>query len=230
MDAVGPESREYLDGLFTPGLRIGGNPHTPYSWIEIAKVEEVTTVRVPSGRLAVDSPWSAEPPRELALRIPPGEYRVEVSWADSPSLVGGFYAEHRECAATCLRVRDEPVVTWEIALGVGEDEPGGHAADAGFTAEEAMGCLADATAWKPLTAPFRRYLADVAAAGFGGPPIERATEDLCEGYFELTRDEARQADLLAFGVPEGWAQVWAGRTRDGEVAVIVVPGPVSTGP
>ncbi|MFJ2864088.1 hypothetical protein [Kitasatospora sp. NPDC087314] len=48
--------------------------------------------------------------------------------------------------------------------------------------------------------------------------------------FGLTRDEDRPADLLTFGVPEGWAQVWAVRTRDGEVAVIVAPGPVPAGP
>ncbi|MFI9159037.1 DUF4241 domain-containing protein [Kitasatospora aureofaciens] len=237
MNEVRPETREYLDGLFAPGLRIGGDAHTPYSWIEIAEVQEVTAIRLPSGRLVVDSPWNAEPPRELAFRIPPGEYPVDISWANCPRLANGYYAEHRECAATRLRVRDEPVVTWELALGVGED-PALRAAGAGFAAEDAMGCFADATAWQPLTEPFRRYLTDVAAAGFGGPPIGRDTEDhfelvredLCEGYFDLVRDEAHQADLLAFGVPEGWGQVWAGRARDGEIAVIIAPGPVPTSP
>uniref|UniRef100_UPI0004C08B6A DUF4241 domain-containing protein n=1 Tax=Streptomyces sp. NRRL B-24484 TaxID=1463833 RepID=UPI0004C08B6A len=90
----------------------------------------------------VDSPWTSGPPRELALRIPPGAYRVDVAWADSPGLLDGSYYEHRECAATRLCVRDEPVVSWEVALGVGEDVSGPHAADAGFTAEEAMGCFA----------------------------------------------------------------------------------------
>lgn len=237
MDEVRPETREYLDGLFTPGVRIGGNPHTPYSWIEIAEVQEIAVVRLPSGRLVVDSPWGTEPPRELAFRIPPGEYTVEASWADRPYLRDGYYDEYRECAATFLRVRDEPVATWELALGVGED-PNLRAADAGFAAEESMGCFADATVWEPLTEPFRRHLADVTAAGFGGPPIGQDTaerfepvrEHLCEGYFDLVRDEERRADLLAFGVPEGWAQVWAGRTHGGEIAVIVAPGHVPTGP
>ncbi|MQS16342.1 hypothetical protein F7Q99_30065 [Streptomyces kaniharaensis] len=68
----------------------------------------------------------------------------------------------------------------------------------------------------------------MANAGFGGPGSGRDTEDLCEGYFELARDE--EPDLLTFGVPEGWGQVWAGRVRDGEIAVIVAPGPVPTSP
>ncbi|MFD0526007.1 DUF4241 domain-containing protein [Kitasatospora arboriphila] len=230
MGEVGSKSREYLDGLFTPGLRLGGDPHTPYSWIEIVGVQEVTVIRLPSGRLVVDSPWSTAPPRELALRIPPGDYRVEVAWADSPSLIDGYYREHRECAATRLCVRDEPVVSWEVALGVGEEGPGPDTAASGFAAEEAMGCFADATAWEQLTEPFRRDLAKVTAAGFGGPPIGRDTEDLCDGHFELVRDEARGADLLTVCVPEGWAQVWVGRTRDGEVAVVLArvgcpPGP-----
>ncbi|MFI2474656.1 DUF4241 domain-containing protein [Nocardia xishanensis] len=138
------------------------------------------------------------------------------------------YTEYRECAATRLRIRDEPVVTWELVLGVGEDPSGPPADSAGFEAEEAMGCFADATAWESLTAPFRRFLADMADAGFGRPAAGRDTEDLCEGYFELARDEEHRADLLTFGVPEGWAQVWAGRDRDGEIAVIVVPGPERT--
>ncbi|MEU9047817.1 MULTISPECIES: DUF4241 domain-containing protein [unclassified Kitasatospora] len=229
MDEVRPQTREYLDGLFTPGLRIGGDAHTPYSWIEIAEVQEVAAIRLPSGRLVVDSPWIAGPPRELALRVPPGEYPVDVSWADWPQLSDGYYNEYRECAATRLRVRDEPVVTWELALGVGED-PALRAAGAGFAAEEAMGCFADATAWQALTEPFRRYLTDVADVGFGCPAPGRDTESLCEDYFELARDEERRADLLTFGVPEGWGQVWTGRARDGEIAVIVIPGPVPTSP
>ncbi|MFB8239582.1 DUF4241 domain-containing protein [Kitasatospora purpeofusca] len=229
MDEVGPGTREYLDGLFTPGARIGGDPQGSYSWIEIAEVQGVAEVRLPSGRLVVDSPWTSGAPRELALRIPPGEYPVDVSWADCPRLYDGYYTEYRECAATRLRVREEPVTVWELALGVGED-PALRADGAGFEAEDAMGCFADATAWQPLTEPFRRHLADVTGAGSDGPPVGRGTEELCEGWFELARDEDRRADLLTFGVPEGWGQVWAGRARDGGIAVIVVPGPVPTGP
>ncbi|WP_068053121.1 DUF4241 domain-containing protein [Nocardia xishanensis] len=230
MDQLRLESREYLDGLFTVGRRIGGDPHTPYSWIEIVDVQKVAVIRLPSGRLVVDSPWSTEPPHELALRVPPGTYPVEASWAESPIVVDGYYTEHRECAATRLRIRDEPVVTWELVLGRDEDPSGPRADRAGFEAEEAMGCFADATAWESPTGPFRRFLADAADSGFGRPAPARDTEDLCDGYFELARDEEHRADLLTFGVPEGWAQVWAGRDRDGEIAVIVVPGPVRTSP
>ncbi|MEV6973195.1 DUF4241 domain-containing protein [Kitasatospora sp. NPDC093806] len=241
MGEVRPQTREYLDGLFTPGARIGGDPQGWYSWIEIAEVQDVATVRLPSGRLVVDSPWIAGPPRELASRIPPGEYPVDVAWASCPRFYDGSYEEYRECAAMRLRVRDEPVAVWELALGVGE-EPALRADGAGFEAEEAMGCFVDATAWQPLTEPFRRFLAGEAADGFGGSggaggfggsggsSEGRGTERLCGGWFELARDEERRADLLTFGVPEGWGQVWTGLARDGEVAVIVVPGPVPTSP
>ncbi|MEU2253770.1 DUF4241 domain-containing protein [Nocardia xishanensis] len=91
------------------------------------------------------------------------------------------YTEYRECAATRLRIRDEPVVTWELVLGVGEDPSGPPADRAGFEAEEAMGCFADATAWESLTAPFRRFLADMADAGFGRPADLRRPRRLGPG-------------------------------------------------
>ncbi|MFJ6774241.1 hypothetical protein ACIQOV_25360 [Kitasatospora sp. NPDC091257] len=79
-----------------------------------------------------------------------------------------------------------------------------------------------------MTGPFRRGPAD--AASFGGPPAGRGTEDLCEGHVELLRDEEHRADLLTFGVPEGWGQVGEGLARDGGIAAIVAPGPVPTSP
>lgn len=160
------------------------------------------------------------------LSIAPDGTKELVAMADG-------YRESSESWAGLLRDRARRGMRAPV-LAVGDgalgEHPALHAAGAGFTAEDAMGCFADATAWQSLTEPFHRYLTDVAGAGFGGPPIGRDTKDLCEGHFELTHDEERRADLLTFGVPEGWGQVWAGRARDGEIAVIVAPGPAPTSP
>ncbi|MFJ9548912.1 DUF4241 domain-containing protein [Streptomyces erythrochromogenes] len=194
----------------------------------MVEVEEVTTIRVPSGRLIVDSPWSEEAGREIVARIPPGTYRVEAAWTEAPYEHGGDHFDGRECAATRLRVGDDPVAVWEAGIGV-NDATGDAVAAGGFPSDsEAMGAIADVEAWEALTAPFHRYRRDVSS--YGGSGSDRATEDLCDGWFEKSTDEALNADLIAFDVPEGWSPVWIGRTRTGTVTSIIVPGQMATSP
>ncbi|MFF3085984.1 DUF4241 domain-containing protein [Streptomyces nojiriensis] len=81
-------------------------------------IADVTTIRVPSGRLIVDSPWSENHGREMVARIPPGTYRAEAAWTEAPYEHGGEYFDGREGAATRLRVSDDPVVVWEAGGGV----------------------------------------------------------------------------------------------------------------
>jgi hypothetical protein len=90
--AAWPEATWYLDTAFTPGAHLGTVYDDPTTPIVVTEVEEVTTIRIPSGRLVVDAPWHDDetweyerglptsPPRELARRIPPGTYRVEIAW------------------------------------------------------------------------------------------------------------------------------------------------------
>ncbi|MFD7913528.1 DUF4241 domain-containing protein [Streptomyces sp. NPDC059752] len=225
---AGPQDAGFLESVFVPGARLGVRADDPATFVEVVEVEEVTTIRVPSGRLIVDSPWSEARGREIVARVPPGTYRVEAAWAQAPYEHGGEYVDGRECAATRLCVSDDPVVAWEAGVGVNDDIGDADVAAAGFHSDgEAMGAIADAEAWEALTAPFHRFRQ--AAASWGTTPApDRDTEDLGGGWFEKSSNEGCKADLVAFDVAEGWAPVWIGRTRTGAVASILVPGQMAT--
>ncbi|WP_328792600.1 MULTISPECIES: DUF4241 domain-containing protein [unclassified Streptomyces] len=211
-----------------PGARLGVRADDPATFVEVVEVEKVTTIRVPSGRLIVDSPWSEDRGREIVARVPPGTYRVEAAWTEAPYEHGGEYFDGRECAATRLCVSDDPVIVWEAGVGVNDDIGDADVAAAGFHSDsEAMGAIADAEAWEALTAPFHRFRQATASWGTTPAP-DRDTEDLSGGWFEKSSNEGCKADLIAFDVAEGWAPVWIGRTRTGAVASILVPGQMAT--
>lgn len=226
---AGREVREFLDSVFEPGAHLGVRADDPLAFITVVEVEEVTTIRVPSGRLIVDSPWSEKAGREIVARIPPGTYRVEAAWTEARYERGGDYFDGRECAATRLCVGGGPVAVWEAGIGMNDAIGDAEIAAAGFHSDsEAMGAIADVEAWEALTAPFHRYRREVSS--YGGSGSDRATEDLCDGWFEKSANEALNADLIAFDVAEGWSPVWIGRTQRGTVASIIVPGQMATSP
>ncbi|MFJ8923531.1 DUF4241 domain-containing protein [Streptomyces sp. NPDC102415] len=223
--AAEPGAARYLETAFTPGAHLGTVYDDPTTPIVVTGIEELTTIRIPSGRLVVDAPWDddqvwkygkglpARPPRELAVRIPPGVYRVEIAWTAGPYEFMGEHVEGVECAATRLCISDDPVVGWEMGLSVKDDvarlQPG---EEPRFFSDANVGCFADAGAWTTLSAPFRAFM--------DGAPAPRDTEQLADGC-ERVRDESQQADLVTF-----WAEsdgiVWLGRTKTGDVAAIVV--------
>ncbi|MFF4448735.1 DUF4241 domain-containing protein [Streptomyces sp. NPDC001502] len=223
--AAGPEAAWYLETAFTPGAYLGTVYDDPTTPIVVTGIEEVTTIRVPSGRLVVDAPFDDDdvsryerglptrPPRELAVSIPPGVYRVEIAWTAGPYEFFGEYFDGVECAATRLRLSDDPVIGWEMGLGVEDDidriQPG---KEPQFYSDANVGCFADAGAWTTLSAPFRAFK--------DGIPVPRDTERL-PGWCERVRDESQQADLVTFGAESGGI-VWLGRTATGDVAAIVV--------
>ncbi|MFF2775553.1 DUF4241 domain-containing protein [Streptomyces sp. NPDC058052] len=223
--AADAEAAWYLEAAFTPGARLGTVYDDPSTPVVVTGVAEVATLRVPSGRIVVDAPWDDDdarmyecglptrPPRELAVGIPPGTYPVEVAWTAGPYAFLGRRFDGVECAATRLRVSDEPVAGWEAGLGVADDiarlQPGERPRVA---AGANVVCFADAGAWTTLSAPFRTYV--------DGSPVPRDTERLShEG--ERVSDEARRADLVTFAAESGGV-VWLGRTGTGDVSVIVV--------
>ncbi|WP_328777762.1 DUF4241 domain-containing protein (plasmid) [Streptomyces goshikiensis] len=197
------------------------DPTTP---VVVTGIEEVTTMRVPSGRLVVDAPWDDDtrryeqgvptrPPREPAVRIPPGVYRVEIAWTAGPYEFFGEQFDGVECAATRLCISDDPVVAWEMGLGVDDDvdrlPPGERPR---FGADHNVGCFADASAWTTLSAPFRTCV-----DGCWEPREVGQLPDGCERIC----DELQQADLVTFTAQSGGV-VWLGRTGTGDVAAIVV--------
>ncbi|MFE6766678.1 DUF4241 domain-containing protein [Streptomyces sp. NPDC057689] len=219
---AGSDVAEYLEGVLIVGTRLGVRYDDPLTSVEVVEVSEVTTVRIPSGRLIVDSPWTDEESRELTERIPPGVYRVDTAWVEAPHEFMGEYFSGRECAAIRLCVSDAPIVGWEMGLAVGEDvERLQQGQEVGFETDTAMGCFSDAAAWSALTAPFRRFREERETCE-PGTFVSRDTEDLCDGYFEQSADESQGADLLTFVANEGRTVVWLGFADSGSVASVVV--------
>ncbi|MFK0223742.1 DUF4241 domain-containing protein [Streptomyces vinaceus] len=223
--AAGPEATWYLEAAFTPGAHLGTVHNDPTTPIVVTGIEEVTTMRIPSGRLVVDAPFDDDdvssyeaglptrPPRELAVSIPPGVYRVEIAWTAGPYEFLDEYFDGVECAATRLCISDDPVILWEMGLAIGDDvdrlQPGEQPR---FHADANIGCFADAGAWTTLSAPFRAFK--------NGSPVPRESEQL-PGWCERVRDESQQADLVTFTAESGGV-VWLGRTKTGDVATIIV--------
>lgn len=199
----------HLDALFRPGTRLS----TSYHPMTVSAVREVATVRVPSGRLVVDCP-STGSGRELAVRIPPGGYALESAWVSYEYDFMGEHVETEDSAAVRLRVREEPVVSWEMALSAGEDTRilrDGRAY--GFDTDVASGSFADAAAWPALRQPFSEE-----REGKGLLGVER----LADGFLRTT-DQPSAADLVFFPTDgDGGYVVWLGRGPSGEVAAMVV--------
>ena len=218
--AAGPEISSCLEAIFRPGTCLV----TTFEPLTVGEVTEVAMLRVPSGRLVVDCPWSEEG-RELAVRIPPGAYRLESAWTECQYEFMGELVVQKDSSAARLCVSDGPVAVWEMALGLGDDvERLQEGEQVGFATDTSMGCFADATAWSSLTTPFRKGWEDHEA----GRPAARATEVLCGGHFERTTDDAQAADLITVSAVEGLSVVWLGRTESGDVAsVVLVGGPAA---
>ncbi|KYK13179.1 MULTISPECIES: DUF4241 domain-containing protein [Streptomyces] len=217
-----PEKSALLEAVFTMGKRLGVHCHDALRSVDVAEVNVVASIRLPSGRLVVDTPWPEDRPgRELAERLPPGTYNVEASWVEAPYEFMGESFDGRECAAVRLPVRDEPVAVWEMALGVDDDIEqliSGH--EIGFQTDTAMGAFADACSWQALTEPFRQFWER--CEQLPGVAFDRETEDVRSGEFEKVTHHASQADLLAFPANEGVTAVWIGRTAASQVATITV--------
>jgi hypothetical protein len=138
---------------------------------------------------------------------------VEIAWTAGPYEFFGEHVDGIACAATRIRLSDDPVAGWEMGLGIHDDvdrlQPG---EEVRFFSDANIGCFADAEAWPTLVAPFRTFV--------NLSPVERETERLPDDCERLS-DETRQADLVTFTAESGGV-VWLGRTRTGAVATIVV--------
>ncbi|MFG2941918.1 DUF4241 domain-containing protein [Streptomyces sp. NPDC048282] len=197
--------------LFQPGNRFG---HDDWGELTVDRVEDVTTVRVPSGRLVVADPLYPAAPRELTQPIPPGEYRLQ-----TPVPVGegdyhgeGFPVEEEPLLR--LLISDEPAASWEMGLGAGEDPRlllDGEAY--GFVTDAAHGAFADAAGWDPLSGTFRRYY-----DGEG----EHGVEEVRTGTMRVA-DRKSGGDLVTFCTcGDGAWSVWLGRSASGDVVSVVV--------
>ncbi|MBK3562354.1 hypothetical protein JHN47_01025 [Streptomyces sp. MBT62] len=75
--AAGPEATWYLERAFTPGAQLGTVYDDPETPVVVTGIEQVTTIRVPSGRLVVDAPWHDD---EV--------WKYEQGWPTAPERAG----------------------------------------------------------------------------------------------------------------------------------------------
>lgn len=223
--AAGPEATWYLETAFTPGEHLGTVYDDPTTPVVVTGIEEVTAIRIPSGRLVVDAPWHDDetweyerglptsPPRELAVRIP----RAPTGWRlrgrrgrtnSSGSTSTALRAPRPACASvkTSWSGGRWAWVSTTISTGFSRASRSASAPTPMWAASPTAG------AWMALTAPFRAYV--------DGRPVPRDSEQL-PGWCERVTDESQQADLVTFTAESGGV-VWLGRTKTGDVAAIVV--------
>ncbi|MCF4140818.1 DUF4241 domain-containing protein [Streptomyces sp. Tue 6430] len=197
--------------LFRPGNPF---PVEPWEGTRTAAPRHIAMVRIPTGRLAVSDPHDRKP-RELTERVPPGEYALEAAVVIGE---GEYYGDRfpvTEEPAVRLLIRDEPAVTWELALS-GDEDPrlllDGHAY--GFGSDGATGGFADAAAWETLSGKVRRY--------YEAQDDTSSCEYLDEGHLRAV-DEATGSCLVSFCTGgDGTWPVWLGRSAAGELVSVLV--------
>ncbi|WP_217238374.1 DUF4241 domain-containing protein [Streptomyces sp. AC555_RSS877] len=208
-----PAQPEHLKELFEPGTRIATSFE---SEMTVSAIRNIATLRVPSGRLVVADALTEGhgAVRELADRIPPGEYRMQ----GAVVAYEGTYED--ECfpvvedVAVRLLLAEEPVVSWELALTAEDDARLLRDGEIfGFDTDGAAGSFSDAAHWEVLADQYRRYLVE---------QEDGAGESLGDGHIRTT-DEATDSDLVSSCTGgDGTYPVWLGRSSTGQLACVVV--------
>jgi len=205
-----PMSPRDYTWLFTPGSAFSH----PSGTTGVIHVADGGTLGLPTGQVVACDPFvclgsgDIEP---FTVTVEPGRYRVEAAIAtltrpDEPPAG----RPHLRVAAARLVIRDEPAVTWELALrpeqdpaDLKEDEFYGYGVDAG------TGCFYDASAENAFPE----------AEEEEGPLWEAfENSDWSAGPHLVTSLDGGHT-LAAFisGWGDGFYPTWIGRTADGEV-------------
>jgi Protein of unknown function (DUF4241) len=199
-----------LELLFRAGTRYALEPGGPV----VVEVREAGRLRMPSGRLIVADPaWLDAELEPFTTTVSPGAYPVALAvirFERDPA--------HQRVAAANLVVRQEPVVSWELALRPGEDPRTlGDREFFGFGVDAGTAAFLDAAA---LTAMIG--LVTDAWVAFverhGGNLYRQQQAEAAEVI-----DPTSGANLIAFesGWGDGAYPTWIGRTAAGEVACFV---------
>jgi hypothetical protein len=174
-------------------------------------------LRLPTGRLIASQPGAGD--EAFVQRVPPGTYPVELIMAeyqdpedDPEDLL------FMEVAAARLRVRDEPVASWRMAVCPGQDETE----------------LGDDD--------YFGYPVDGGRGSFGSPEVYEAMADITDPHVfwpEIDEvddvgvyvDEETGANLVCFasGDGDGHYGTWVGYTAGGEVACFLTDFMTLTG-
>ncbi|MCP2166148.1 Protein of unknown function (DUF4241) [Goodfellowiella coeruleoviolacea] len=163
---------------------------------------------LPSGEL-VASAWRWEPVG-FTETAPPGRYPVLLH----PVVLDRGDPERPVSVAVQLVIRDEPAVSWTLALLPGQDPADlSETGFFGFPVDGGEASLIDA-----------RYLRELSESGTLDEFIADATADLgFGGLMESTEDEdGRDAVMFKTGDGDGVYPTWIGRTAGGDLACFVV--------
>ncbi|MFD3776353.1 DUF4241 domain-containing protein [Streptomyces sp. NPDC058612] len=206
--------------LFRRGVRVTDGYHPEQTVVEPRRVG---TLRVPSGMLAVSGPDidRGDGPH-LTIPVQPGEYVLDEARVRFSYHCMWEEAEVTTTDPTAVRLflSETAAATWEMALRP-TDDPRLFIEHqiAGFDTDSATGCFADAGAWEPLTALFKRGLIQGESDTDG---FEYLGDDSM--FMQHTWDKASGADLMSFATTgDGTHPAWVGRSEEaGEVVAVVV--------
>jgi Flp pilus assembly protein TadD len=213
--ARGPRN---VEALFTAGARLRCGPAGNWREGQIVTVREPRepgTLRLPTGRVvAADPGFMNEESEPFTVTVPPGEYAVSIASATCEIEVGtgdgrAVFVDEQVTAVRLL-IRDEPAVTWEMALLPGQDPrmlPAGNFF--GFGVDTGTGAFLDAASRQALRA---RYEA-----------VENALTGRPEEFAWRIEDPGSGAGMVAFraGMGDGSYPVWIGRNAEGQVVSFV---------
>ena len=199
---------DYFERLFAPG--------TPRmlsrSDVATVRLRQDTSLWLPSGRVVAGEPfWFDDSESAFVQQVPPGEYPLALVIAMFAK--GSYLPAHETIAAARLVIRDEPVVSWEMAVCEGQDvsELGGDEFF-GYPVGGGVGGFVDAANIAPLCDDHDDYFDRLSVS-------LKVQETDSTAPSTLTDDEDRPL-LVAFssGNGDGDYPTWVGRTADGEVA------------
>ncbi|MFC4856008.1 DUF4241 domain-containing protein [Actinophytocola glycyrrhizae] len=202
MDDQMPLTSPDFDRLFVPGARVEAQSG-PGTIAEPLRTE----LSLPSGEV-VASEWRWEP-IGFTETAPPGRYPVLLHML----IPDGGEARRPVPLAVRLVIRDEPVVSWTMALLPGQDpadlsENGFY----GFSVDGGEGSLIDALFLRELheTDTFTEFI-DTAKTDLGFGELLESSED----------EEGRQAVAFTIGC-DGTFPTWIGHTADGGLACYMI--------
>jgi len=203
----------HIDAMFRAGTR--------YRWDDgthsVVDVQSVGVLRLPTGRLVVQDPgWGAHPAvSPFIATVAPGHYPVTLSisqWDHSP--YPDVASPMRLVNAARITVRDEPAVSWELALRLDQTpatlEDGSFV---GFAVDSGAGCFLDASA--------RDYLEH--ARELDQSAVDDAIDRVSRlGGVELPTDDP-EGNIIVFrcGMGDGSYSTWIGRAENGKITSFV---------
>jgi hypothetical protein len=198
-----------FERVFAPGTR-----HTlPDGAIATVRLRQDTSLWLPSGRVIAGEPFTfvgQDSADAFVQRVPPGQYPLVLVLAVFERDMGEMIAAAR------LVIRDEPVVSWEMAvsdgLDVSELDDDGFF---GYPVDGGTGGFVDAATSATLVGDdddYNGYIDQLQMSMYVDD-----TDYTAPGT--LTDDEGRTV-VVAFtsGDGDGHYPTWVGRTADGEVA------------